>query len=304
LIQLIPALLVAPQFIRGEVEFGVITQSALAFTQLLGAFSLIVNQFASISALGAVIARLSGFVQALDSMQVDQRSIDTREDRERVAYQGLTLQAARDGAVLVKDLSVVVPRGMRVLVTGPNDAGRAVLFRATAGIWSFGRGCIVRPPPEAIFFVPQQPYVVPGTLRQTVVGMLAERKMSDERILAAFDEAGLNLVVKRIGGLDVEQEWGQMLSLREQQQLVFIRLLLAEPAFAVLDQASTTLGSAELEQWLPRLSRHGITYISFDGAAHCLELYDAVLKIDADGAWNWQQQEPDSWVRRAHDPAT
>jgi len=134
--------------------------------------------------------------------------------------------------------------------------------------------------------------------------MLAERKMSDERILAAFDEAGLNLVVKRIGGLDVEQEWGQMLSLREQQQLVFIRLLLAEPAFAVLDQASTTLGSAELEQWLPRLSRHGITYISFDGAAHCLELYDAVLKIDADGAWNWQQQEPDSWVRRAHDPAT
>jgi putative ATP-binding cassette transporter len=304
LIQLIPALLVAPQFIRGEVEFGVITQSALAFTQLLGAFSLIVNQFASISALGAVIARLSGFVQALDSMQVDRRSIDTREDRERVAYQGLTLQAARDGAVLVKDLSVVVPRGMRVLVTGPNDAGRAVLFRATAGIWSFGRGCIVRPPPEAIFFVPQQPYVVPGTLRQTVVGMLAERKMSDERILAAFDEAGLNLVVKRIGGLDVEQEWGQMLSLREQQQLVFIRLLLAEPAFAVLDQASTTLGSAELEQWLPRLSRHGITYISFDGAAHCLELYDAVLKIDADGAWNWQQQEPDSWVRRAHDPAT
>ena len=48
LIQLIPALIVAPLFIRGKVEFGVITQSAFAFTQLLGAFSLIINQFQSI----------------------------------------------------------------------------------------------------------------------------------------------------------------------------------------------------------------------------------------------------------------
>ena len=39
LIQIIPMLVVAPQFIRGNVEFGTITQSAVAFTQLLGAFS-------------------------------------------------------------------------------------------------------------------------------------------------------------------------------------------------------------------------------------------------------------------------
>jgi ABC transporter transmembrane region 2/Putative glucoamylase len=45
LIQIIPALIVAPLFIRGDVEFGVITQAAMAFAQLLGAFSLIINQF-------------------------------------------------------------------------------------------------------------------------------------------------------------------------------------------------------------------------------------------------------------------
>ena len=48
LIQIIPALIVAPSFIAGEVEFGVITQSAMAFSMLLGAFSLIVTQFPSI----------------------------------------------------------------------------------------------------------------------------------------------------------------------------------------------------------------------------------------------------------------
>ena len=61
LIQLIPVLLVAPLFIDGEVEFGVIGQSAMAFAMLLGAFSLIVNQFQAISSYASVVARLSEF---------------------------------------------------------------------------------------------------------------------------------------------------------------------------------------------------------------------------------------------------
>lgn len=63
LIQLIPVLIVAPLFIRGEVEFGVIGQSALAFATLLGAFSLIITQFQAISTYASVVARLSEFVE-------------------------------------------------------------------------------------------------------------------------------------------------------------------------------------------------------------------------------------------------
>jgi putative ATP-binding cassette transporter len=49
LIQIIPVLVVAPMFLNGEIEFGVITQSSMAASHLLGAFSLIVTQFQSIS---------------------------------------------------------------------------------------------------------------------------------------------------------------------------------------------------------------------------------------------------------------
>src|SRR4030095_846492 len=101
LIQIIPALFVAPQFIRGEVEFGVITQAAMAFTQLLGAFSLIINQFGPISSFGAVIARLSGFAEAIDAIDVDRPKIETLEDRDRVAYERLTLHASRDDGMLL-----------------------------------------------------------------------------------------------------------------------------------------------------------------------------------------------------------
>ncbi|MCU0778032.1 MAG: ABC transporter transmembrane domain-containing protein [Akkermansiaceae bacterium] len=63
LIQLIPVLIVAPMFIRSEVEFGVIGQSAMAFATLLGAFSLIITQFQAISSYASVVARLSEFVE-------------------------------------------------------------------------------------------------------------------------------------------------------------------------------------------------------------------------------------------------
>jgi putative ATP-binding cassette transporter len=63
MIQLIPVLIVAPLFIRGQVEFGVIGQSAMAFSALLGAFSLIITQFQAISSYASVVTRLSEFVE-------------------------------------------------------------------------------------------------------------------------------------------------------------------------------------------------------------------------------------------------
>ena len=288
LIQIIPALVTAPQFIRGEVEFGVITQSAIAFTQLLGAFSLIVNQFGSLSSFAAVIARLGGLAEVVETIEADRSAIETVEAHDRVAYEGLTLQAMGGDSALLTGLSVSIPRGIRVLVTGPNEAARAALFRATAGIWSRGEGRIVRPPLDGIFFLPQQPYLTPGTLRHLLVRTGQEKDTSDERILAAIRDGGLDSVVGRAGGLDVEHDWPAILSLGEQQQLVFARLILARPSFAVLDRVSTALGPTRLEQGLRRLTDNSIAYINFDDAVVSPDLYDAELEIHADATWTWK----------------
>ena len=74
LIQIIPALIIAPLFIDGKVEFGVITQSAIAFTQLLGAFSIIVNQFQSISSYTAVLARLAALAEAREKAKAEEEA--------------------------------------------------------------------------------------------------------------------------------------------------------------------------------------------------------------------------------------
>jgi len=71
LIQIIPALIVAPSYMSGKVEFGVIAQAAVAFSAVVAAFSLIVTQFQSLSNYAAVTARLSAMVQLAEAAAGD-----------------------------------------------------------------------------------------------------------------------------------------------------------------------------------------------------------------------------------------
>jgi putative ATP-binding cassette transporter len=292
LIQIIPTLIVAPLFIRGDVEFGVITQSAMAFAQLVGAFSLIVNQFQSISSFAAVIARLSALAEAVEKEPPSARTgVMTVENNECIVYEGITLLSPTDGSALVKDLNLTIPRGTRVQIVGPNEVARAALFRATSGIWPTGKGTISRPPLDAVFFLPQRPYLPPGTLRELLLRTGQEQVIHDDQVRAALHDAGLESVLKRAGGLDAEQDWPAILSLGEQQQLALTRLVLARPAFAMLDRVGDALKPAQVRQALQRLNENSISYITLADDAALVDLYDAVLEVDVDGAWRWSRTD-------------
>jgi len=290
LIQIIPTLIVAPLFIGGKVEFGVITQSAMAFAQLLGAFSLIVNQFQSISSFAAVIARLSALVGAVEKGPPSAHTaVAVVEVEGRIAYDRLTLFSPEGNRELLKNLDVEIPHGTKVLIVGPNEAARTALFRATAGIWAAGAGTLFRPPLDAIFFLPQRPYLPPGTLRDLLVRTGKEQVITDDQITAALRAAGLDSVQARADGLDREHDWSAILSLGEQQLLALTRLILARPAFAMLDRVNAALKPAQVRQALRGLDENSITYITLADDAESLDMYDAVLEIDTGGGWSWKQ---------------
>ena len=66
LIQILPALVVAPLYINDKVQFGAIAQAAMAFGQVVGAFSLIVTKFQEASTLAAVVNRLGSMWEATE----------------------------------------------------------------------------------------------------------------------------------------------------------------------------------------------------------------------------------------------
>jgi vitamin B12/bleomycin/antimicrobial peptide transport system ATP-binding/permease protein len=288
LIQLIPALIVAPLFIRGNVEFGVITQSAAAFAQLLGAFSLIVNQFQAISTFAAVIARLSAMVGVVDNRPSSAcTTVEVVGADDRIAYDGLTLFSPDGSREVLKNLTAEIRRGTNVLVVGPNEGARIALFRATASIWPVVEGTLVRPQLDDIFFLPQRPYLPPGTLRDVLGRSGQEQVITDGQITSALNDVGLGSIQERVGGLDTERDWSTVLSLGQQQLLAITRLIFLRPAFALLDRVTESLKPAQLREILRRFDENSITYITFAEDAESVELYDAVLEIATDGGWTW-----------------
>jgi putative ATP-binding cassette transporter len=291
LVQIIPALIVAPMFIRGEIEFGVITQSTIAFAQLVGAFSLIVTQFQSIASFGAVVSRLSALweVAGFEHEQPAERSeIEVEEQAGAVTYERLTLRSRKDGPPLIKALSLSIPVGTRVLVSGANEAARVALFKASAGLWQSGEGRILLPEPNQAFFLPERPYLPEGTLRQVLVRTGAEDLFSDEQLLLMLRTLEVEDIVERVGGLDFEQhDWAELLSLGEQQYLAFARLVLAAPQFVFLDRPTTTLSPDQVGRILNLLRQHWISVVTF-GDVENLDCYDAMLQLTAGGGWVWE----------------
>eukprot|EP00741_Cyanophora_paradoxa_P008692 tig00001368_g8414.t1 len=83
-----------------------------------------------------------------------------------LAMRGVGLQTPDRAKYLVRELSLELERGGRLLIVGDSGSGKSSLLRAVAGLWTCGEGAIERPaPPLGAFFIPQRPYMTVGSLR-------------------------------------------------------------------------------------------------------------------------------------------
>jgi len=279
MIQIIPALIVAPLFIRGKVEFGVITQSAMAFSLLLGAFSLVITQFQTISSYAAVLARLHALVDVAFPDAPLVQPIAIVENDDRLAYEHVTLRGPRDKRVLVRDLSLTIPRGSRVLIRSGDGETRNALMRATAGLWEAGEGRVVRPALAHIAFLPERPYLPPGTLRDALGGI----GVSDANAHQVLSALGIEEIIARADGLDEERNWDDLLSLAEQQLVSIARILLARQRYVFLDQLARTVDAGQRAAAQTACAAADITFVTLADDDHATDGYDAVLDVSDDG---------------------
>ncbi len=292
-IQIIPALMIAPLFISGNKEFGVITQSTMAFATLVGAFSLIVTQFQSISAFTAVVARLHTLSDAIEKTQRTALCmIEVEESPDRVVYENVTIHSADWSRLLISELNMEITRGSRWLVVGKDDAPKVALFRATAGVWSCGDGRIIRPNLDDILFLPERPYIPPGTLREALLRTGMELITPDSEIMEVLEKLGLSDVVTHANGLDTNQDWDDLLSIGEQHLLSVSRIFLAKPAFVFLDRPGSALAKNQIASILDMLKEQGTGVVILSKNGESRLRYDAVLEIMPNGAWEVRRELP------------
>jgi putative ATP-binding cassette transporter len=289
LIQIIPALVVAPLFMRGRIEFGVVTQAAVAFSMLMGAFSLAITQFQSISSYAAVVGRIGKLMDAIGDGEgtAPQLVIDECDEPGRLSFKGVTLRSS-EGLLLINALTVTIDRNTRVLITGSSGHAKVALFRATAGLQCEGQGRIVRPGPENMMFLPERPYLFKSTLRDVLLHQSGLSSRANENATQVLSLLHLDSLVQASGGLDVERDWSNTCGIREQALLLVARVLLAKPKIVFLDRMSVALDSAQAQHVLKLLTQSHVSYLVIGRPDESPDNYDAVLDLAADGSWTWR----------------
>jgi putative ATP-binding cassette transporter len=290
---ILPLVIVAPLFMQGKVEFGKIAQATAAFGTFLAAVSLFITQFERLSAFAAGVTRLGTLWEFLDERDVEDdleaenaEQIEISEDERTISLEDLTVKTPGDGRELLRDLNFRLPPGKSLLIMGESGSGKSSLLRTIAGLWSSGAGKIGRPPYRNMMFLPQRPYMVPGSLRAQLDYPEARRDSDDETMQEVLDTVNLPELAARVDGdFDRDADWANMLSLGEQQRLSFARLLFKRPAIAFLDESTSALDEPNEERLYKYLRKHRYTYVSVGHRSTLLKYHDWLLRIGKDGAW-------------------
>ena len=301
LIIVLPTLIIAPRVLSGELEVGRIVQATGAFSAILDALTLLVDNLESLSRFAASVGRLETFDQSLSpdgahapqtvilnngkpSAKPESEKIHT-EEAERLAFESFTLKTPNSGRTLIKDLTASIPNGSGLMIVGPSGMGKSSLLRAIAGLWDTGGGTLMRPSPDDMLFLPQHAYMAVGSLRAQLNYPNLNRPVTDEELREALELVNLSGLVEFCGGFDVDYDFDNILSVGERQRLAFARVFLKNPPYVLLDEATSALDRENESALYKKLVAASRTIVSVSHHPDLVQYHSQVLELKGDGDW-------------------
>ncbi|KAL0489343.1 peroxisomal long-chain fatty acid import protein [Acrasis kona] len=231
----------------------------------------------------------------LESRISDKKYKGEMKDSDVIRFQDVSIYTPAE-VLLAKKLRFTVQRGKNTVITGPNGCGKSSLFRVLGGLWPLHEGVISKPGAtdaglfKDIFYLPQKPYNVIGSLRDQII--YPDRKLmgktdSDLKKLLEMFKIGY-LSSRHVDGFDGRQDWDN-LSRGEQQRLAMVRLFYHQPRYAILDECTSTINRDAETDLYKYCKEFGITCITISHRPALDQFHDYRLVFDGEGGWKYEQ---------------
>ena len=208
--------------------------------------------------------------------------------RGDICFVNYSMSFRPDSKVILDDLSLTIPEGMKVGIVGRTGAGKSSLMQALFRMVYHRQGDITVGG-QSIFdvevndlrsqfgVVPQDPYLFMGSIRFNLMGELTD--LSDRQLEMALRTVGLEV------DLDAQVlEGGKDYSVGERQLLCLARLVLLDKQYILMDEPTSSL-DRRTDEHIQRLLETELAEKMVVTIAHrleSLEHYDLILEM-ADG---------------------
>eukprot|EP00009_Paramoeba_aestuarina_P004838 CAMPEP_0201512804 /NCGR_PEP_ID=MMETSP0161_2-20130828/4985_1 /ASSEMBLY_ACC=CAM_ASM_000251 /TAXON_ID=180227 /ORGANISM="Neoparamoeba aestuarina, Strain SoJaBio B1-5/56/2" /LENGTH=509 /DNA_ID=CAMNT_0047908785 /DNA_START=624 /DNA_END=2153 /DNA_ORIENTATION=+ len=213
-----------------------------------------------------------------------------RKSSDSLAFRNVTVYKP-DGRILVKNLTLDIPPGQRVIITGENGCGKSSLFRVLRKLWPLAEGTILQPDRiDSFYFLSQVNFVPIGSLREIIiyphsVEEMKQRGKTDEDLrellrYTRLEDLELN---DEKPTFDSVWDWNTALSPGQKQRMAFARLFYHRPQYAVLDECTNGVAPNVENELYNRCTELGITVFSISHKLELKELHDYELHYLSDG---------------------
>lgn len=271
--------------INGPLSVGAVVSATLLTWQLTEPVDKILEWVDQFQMAGASLARIDA-VRGRERDEIDESPPGSAE----VVVDGATFEY-RSGSPALDDVSLAVPPGQRLAVVGRSGAGKSTLALLVSGLEDPTEGSVRVGGAEVarvddtrrrglVVLVTQELHVFRGTVYDNVA---LGHDTDTDAVRQALIDVDAHWVEDLDDGLrTVVGEGGQVLTPGQAQQLALARVVLADPAVVVLDEATSLMSPRAARDAESALAAvlEGRTVVSIAHRLHTAESADRVVVLD------------------------
>ena len=239
--------------INGDMKVGVLASFVLYLRRFFEPIADVSQFYDAFQGAAAAVEKLSGVLDEPPSVPMPRQSAPRARELfdGRVEFRDVSF-GYRDNVPVLTRFALDIPAGQTVALLGRTGAGKSTIARLLARFYDPLAGEVaidgvsLRELTEtdlrrAVAMVTQESFLFTGSVADNV--RFGRPQASQAEVQAAAEAVGLDRVVSRLpGGYDAQVgKNGARLSAGQRQLIALARVILADPAVVVLDEASSSL---------------------------------------------------------------